>query len=57
MEQLCLFPGFNFGIIKRPETHIVVEKIITNLKLVNAQGNIIFDGNPESGKLKGELVT
>ena len=50
---VCLFPGFNFGIIKRPETHIVVDKVITNLKLVNAQGNIIFDGNPESGKLKG----
>ena len=50
---VCSFPGFNFGIIKRPETHLETDKIITNMKLVNAQGNIIFDGNPETEKLAG----
>ena len=48
-----IYKGFNFGIIKRPETSLVLNKLITNLRLVNTQGNVIFDGNPEEGNLKG----
>ena len=47
------FPGFNFGIIKRPEIDLETDKKITNMRLVNAQGNVIFDGNPETGNLAG----
>ena len=47
--------GLNFGIIKQPQLRIRAEKIISNIKLTNAQGNIIFEGNPEKdkGKMKG----
>ena len=47
------FTGFNFGIVTRPVTRLVLNKLITNLRLENSQGNIIFDGNPEKGNLTG----
>ena len=47
------FNCFNFGIIKQPELESKVDKIISNLKLVNNQGNVVFDGNPETAKMQG----
>ena len=47
------FNGLNLGIIEMPEQKAKIEKIITNIKLVNAQGNLIFQGNPETDSLTG----
>lgn len=52
-EQYNTFGGFNLGIAKQPEQSIKIEKIITNVRLVNAQNNILMDGNPETASLKG----
>ena len=48
-----IFNGFNFGIIEQPKQDAKIEKVITNIKLVNAQGNLIFEGNPANAKMKG----
>lgn len=42
-----IFKGFNLGIIELPERTSELKKIITNVKLTNAQQNVIFNGNPE----------
>ena len=47
------FNGLNLGIIEMPEQRATIEKIITNIKLVNAQGNLVFQGNPETDSLTG----
>ena len=47
------FGGLNFGIIEQPTQRISLDKIITNISFVNGQGNMSFNGNPETDeKLK-----
>ena len=41
------FTGFNFGIIKVPQTNIEINKIITNVKLTNTVGSVLEQGNPK----------
>ena len=48
-----LFKGLNFGIIETPKQNAEIEKIITNVKLTNAQGNILYNGNPENVSTQG----
>jgi len=47
------FDGFNLGIIEVPNQEAKIEKIITNMKLTTAENRIVFNGNPETGKLQG----
>ena len=54
-KENVYYKGFNFGIIKQPEQNVKLDKLITNIKLTNSQGNTIFDGNP--GKIKMQGVT
>ena len=48
-----MFDGFYFGIIEAPKQNAEIEKIITNVKLTNAQGNILYNGNPENVSTQG----
>ena len=48
-----IFEGFYFGIIETPKQNAEIEKIITNVKLTNAQGNILYNGNPENVSTQG----
>ena len=45
--------GLNFGIIRQPEQRLKTDKIITEVKLTNAQNNTIFMGNPEKDLMSG----
>ena len=47
------FESMNFGIIKQPEQRAEIEKLITNVKLTNAQNNLVFNGNPETATMVG----
>lgn len=47
------FEGFYFGIIEQPRQEAEIEKVITNVKLTNAQGNVLYDGNPENVPSQG----
>ena len=48
-----VFNGLNLGIIEMPKQEAKLEKIITNMKLSNAQNNLGFNGNPETDSLTG----
>lgn len=50
---LNVFNGLNLGIIEMPKQEAKLEKIITNMKLSNAQNNLGFNGNPETDSLAG----
>lgn len=41
----------NFGIIERPRENLVVDKTISNIKLILSNGQVLFDGNPYTDKL------
>ena len=41
------FDGFYFGLIEMPKARADIEKLITNVKIANAQGNVLYNGNPE----------
>ncbi len=41
------FNGFYFGVIEMPKARANIEKLITNVKIANAQGNVLYNGNPE----------
>lgn len=41
------FDGFYFGVIEMPKARANIEKLITNVKIANAQGNVLYNGNPE----------
>ena len=43
-----IFGGLNFGIIEQPKQDAEIEKLITNVKLTNSQGNVLYNGNPEN---------
>lgn len=43
--------ALNFGIIERPREDIIVDKTISNIKLVLANGQVLFDGNPYTDRL------
>ena len=40
------FKGFNFGLIKQPDTNIAIEKKITNVKFTNQAGTTLVSENP-----------
>lgn len=44
--------GINFGIIDIPEVSLAFDKVISNIKIINAQGNILAEGNPASKNVK-----
>ena len=44
--------GMNMGIIKTPEIKLAFDKVISNVQITNAQGNIIADGNPATQNMK-----
>ncbi len=41
----------NFGIIERPRENIIVDKTISNIKMLLSNGQVLFDGDPYSGEL------
>ena len=47
------FNGLNLGLIELPKQNAEIEKIITNIKLSNAQGNVLYNGNPENISTQG----
>ena len=47
------FGGLNLGIIEQPKQDVKFEKIITNIRLTNAQNNVEFSGNPEKDQMSG----
>ena len=53
MANQNAFAGLNLGIIEMPNQEAKLEKIITKMKLVNAQNNKVFEGNPETDKMQG----
>lgn len=46
------FLGINFGIISIPKVSIAFDKVINNVQITNAQGNVIADGNPATQNIK-----
>ena len=50
------FEGLSFGIIVMPEQDSEIEKLITNVKLTNSQGNILYNGNPENVPSQGVVA-
>lgn len=42
------FKGISFGIIEVPRQELEIKKLITNVKLENSQGNVLYNGNPEN---------
>lgn len=42
------FTGFNFGLIKQPDTTIIVDKKITDVKFTNQVGTTLVSENPAS---------
>ena len=50
------FEGFYFGIIEQPKQEAEIEKIITNVKLTNSQGNVLYNGNPENISTQGTVA-
>lgn len=49
------YNGFNLGLVKQPERKVKLEKIITNLKMENGQGQKMFEGNPATTKMPGVM--
>lgn len=47
------FGGFYFGVIEQPKQDAEIEKLITNVKLSNSQGNVLYNGNPENISTQG----
>ena len=47
-EHKNVFTGFNFGVIKQPDTIVTVEKKITDVKFTNQSGTTIVSENPVS---------
>ncbi|MCI9063019.1 MAG: hypothetical protein HFJ17_00185, partial [Clostridia bacterium] len=43
-----IISGINFGIIDIPNISLASDKVVTNVQITNAQGNILADGNPAS---------
>ena len=48
-----VFDGLNFGIIEMPIQSAKLQKVITKIRLADAQGNLKFEGNPEKDNIKG----
>ena len=48
-----VFGGLYFGIIEQPRQDAEIEKLITNVKLSNSQGNVLYNGNPENVSTQG----
>ena len=42
------FTGFNFGLVKEPDTDVNIEKKITNVKFTNQVGSTLVSENPAS---------
>ena len=47
------FNGLNLGVIEMPRQQARLEKIITNIKVTNAQANFGIGGNPELDSIQG----
>lgn len=43
--------SLNFGIIERARENIIVDKTISNIRLIFANGQVLFDGDPYNDKL------
>ena len=42
------FEGLSFGIIVMPKQDSEIEKLITNVRLTNTSGQLLYNGNPEN---------
>ena len=56
-ESTQKFGELNFGIIRQARPELAIEDVITNVRLVNAQGNTVINGNPETDKGTMQGVT
>ena len=50
------FKGLSFGIIEVPKQKLEIKKIITNVNLTNSQGNVLYNGNPETEQSFGVVA-
>ena len=50
------FNGLNFGIIEVPTQYAEISKLITNVRIMNAQGNVLYNGNPENVLSRGAVA-
>ena len=50
------FEGLTFGIIEVPKQESEIEKVITNVKLTNTSGQILYNGNPENIPSQGGVA-
>lgn len=50
------FTGLSFGIIEQPKQEAEIKKIITNVRLTNSQGNVLYNGNPENVPSQGVVA-
>lgn len=41
-------PGFNFGVIKVPQSNVVIDKIIASIRLINTQGASLSQDDPRN---------
>ena len=48
-----VFEGLNFGVIEMPEQIAKLQKVITKIRIVDANGNLLLEGNPEKDTMKG----
>ena len=48
-----IISGINLGLIRIPQISLLADKVVSNIQITNAQGNIIVNGNPASQNLKG----
>ena len=48
--------GLSFGIIEQPKQEVEIQKLITNVKLTNTQGNVLYNGNPEKVASQGAVA-
>ncbi len=50
------FNGLSFGIVEVPKQDAEIQKLITNVKLTNTQGNVLYNGNPETVASQGVVA-
>ncbi len=52
-RQYYKISKMNFGIVKQQNSELTIQKYISKIKLTNAEGSVIFDGNPLTDDLTG----
>ncbi len=52
-QEFNVFKGLNFGVIEKAKQSTELEKLVTNIKMYNAQNSVIFEGNPATVRAQG----